>query len=417
MFRKSNYAWWIFAGTCLISLVGFGLIINTVGLFYGPISVAFHVGRAEVALMSSFQNIAAAIVLLFAGKIMAKVSVKWVLVVCFAVIGVGLASLSSANSMIHFYVVWTLIGICQPFAIILSIPVLLGNWFQKKLGTVMGIALGISAVGGTLFNPLISSVITNSGWRTGLLVEGLIVLITMVPTALFILKDKPSGSQKAYGFDPNSTALDQEKSLTGLTLKESLKTPMFYLIAFAMVALQFVAGFVQHISAHIVNIGMPLTIGATVVSGVMMGAAVGKITIGYLLDKFNNGLVIVIYTLFGIIGWSGLQIMHSSPLLVGSGFILGLGQGVLLVALPFFTRTQFGLKDYSNILSVISMFGAVSSAAAVSIDGMFFDISKSYAIPLTLNVFLYIFSGIAVVISISIAKKVVVKLGGSQHAE
>ena len=47
------------------------------------------------------------------------------------------------------------------FALTLSIPLLLGNWFQKYLGTVMGIALGLSAIGGTIFNPIISSVITN----------------------------------------------------------------------------------------------------------------------------------------------------------------------------------------------------------------------------------------------------------------
>lgn len=405
MNQKSRFAWAVFVGSCLISLVGFGLIVNTVGLFYEPISAAFHASRTEVAFMQTLQNMAAAIVLLFAGKIMAKTSVKWILVLCFALIGGGLTSLAFAHSMTQFYIVWTIIGICQPFAIMLSIPVLLGNWFSKKLGTVMGIALGVSAIGGSLFNPIISQVITTQGWRTGWLTEGLIVLLVMVPASLFLIKDRPTGDQIPYGYDAGTAAEAAKDATIGLSLPEALKTPMFYLIAFAMIALQFVSMFVQHISAHIVNIGMPLTVGATVVSGVMLGAAAGKISIGYMLDRFNNPLVIAIYAIFGVVGWTGLITTHTAPLLIASAFSLGLGQGIVLVALPFFTRRQFGPKAYSNILSIINMFGAFSGAAAFSVAGMFFDKTHSYNASITINVVLYVLSGIAVIASILLARK------------
>ncbi|MGZ1333898.1 MFS transporter, partial [Lactobacillus delbrueckii subsp. bulgaricus] len=58
-------------------MIGFGLLVNTIGLFFGPISQEFNVGRANVALMMTFQNAAAAIALLFAGKIMEKVNLRW----------------------------------------------------------------------------------------------------------------------------------------------------------------------------------------------------------------------------------------------------------------------------------------------------------------------------------------------------
>jgi len=151
-----------------------------------------------------------------------------------------------------------------------------------------------------------------------------------------------------------------------------------------------------------------------VVSGVMLGAAVGKISIGYLLDKFNNVLVIIGYAVLGVV--VGLLLTRNATALIASGFILGLGQGILLVALPYFIRKQFGSKDYSNILSVVSMFGAVASAVAVSVDGVFFDMAKSYSVPLTLNVLLYILAGIAVSLSIIFSKRIIKKVGGLLHA-
>lgn len=400
MDRKLNYAWWIFFSTCLMSMIGFGLIVNTVGLFFEPIGQEFDIGRAQVAMMVTFQNIACAITLLFAGKIIERFSLKWILTICYLIIGLGLLSLYFSKAIIQFYVVWAFIGICQPFAITLSIPVLLDNWFYKKLGTVMGIALGVSAIGGTIFNIIVSTIITVFGWRIGWIAEGLIVLLILVPVSLFIIKVKPAKGQKPYGFSIQPNEKLNEEMAEKYNTKRLLTNPMFLLLSFAMIALQFVSGFIQHISAYIVNIGFSLNIGATVVSAVMLGAAIGKILIGILLDKFDTKLVIVGYSLIGIIGWSGLLARHNSVILLLSGLILGMGQGVVLVAVPFFVRKEFGSNNYSYILSLINIFGSISTAVAVSLDGKFYDIFNSYSVPLLINVLMYFLSGIAIVRSI-----------------
>lgn len=403
--RKIHYGWWIFLSTCIISLVGFGMVVDTIGLFFDPVSASFHISRAGVSLMVTFQNIACAITLLFAGKLMEKVNIRWLLTICFAIIGLGFISLSFAHSIVQFYIVWTLIGIMQPFALTLSIPVLLGNWFQKYLGTVMGIALGLSAIGGSLFNPIISTVITNSGWRAGWILEGVITLVAILPFTIFVIRYKPTGETKPFGYSEDTNQDATSSNFEGFSFKQALRTPMFYLISFAMIALQWVAGLVQHVSPYIVSIHLPLTLGATVVSGIMLGAAAGKVTIGWCLDHFNNKAVITLYSIFGIVGWLSLIAVRGSSLLIGSGFILGLGQGIMLVSLPYFIRKQFGPKDYNNILSIISMFGNFATAIAVSVNGKIFDITGSYKIPLTTNGILYVLGGGAVVISIILSKR------------
>lgn len=154
--KSSFYPWWTFIVCCLISMIGFGLLVNTIGLFFGPISSEFHAGRASVALMTTFQNAASAISLLVAGKLMEKANLRWLLTACFVLIAISLLALNRAQQLWQFYLAWTLIGICQPIAITLSIPVLLSQWFHQRLGTVMGIALSLSALGGTIFNPIIA---------------------------------------------------------------------------------------------------------------------------------------------------------------------------------------------------------------------------------------------------------------------
>lgn len=377
-------------------MIGFGLIVNTIGLFFGPISQEFHVGRASVALMTTLQNAAAAISLIFAGKIMEKVNLRWLLTGCFSVIALSMLTLSIAHSLMHFYIAWIIIGICQPIAITLSIPVLLSKWFNQKLGTVMGISLGLSAFGGTIFNPIIASVITKFGWRGGFIAEALLLGLILVPLAISI-RPKPDEKHPAYGKVEKTKA---DSTLSGITLQEALKQPIFYALAFAMLALQFVSGSVQHISGHITNLGISPVLAASVVSGVMIGAAVGKISIGYFLDKLSPLWVLLAYSLFGVLGWSGQIFLTNPPLLTASAFILGLGQGVCLVALPYLIQKQFGEKDYSNILSVINMLGAFAMSLSVYLVGLFFDQTYSYNLGWTINVIAYALSFIAIFITL-----------------
>ena len=394
--KRTITPWWIFIVCCFISMIGFGLIVNTIGLFFGPISQEFHVGRASVALMTTLQNAAAAISLLFAGKVMKKVNLRWLLTACFSIIAISMLTLAVAHSLTHFYIAWIIIGICQPIAITLSIPVLLSNWFNQKLGTVMGISLGLSAFGGTIFNPIIADIITKFGWRGGFIAEGLLIGLILMPLAASI-RPNPDENHPAYG---TATKSESNSLLNGITLKEALHQPVFYALAFAMLALQFVSGSVQHISGHITNLGISPVLAASVVSGVMIGAAVGKISIGYFLDKLSTILVLLVYSLFGILGWSGQIFLTNSTLLTISAFILGLGQGVCLVALPYLIQKQFGEKDYSNILSVINMLGAFAMSLSVYLVGLFFDQTHSYNLGWTINVIAYILSFIAIFITL-----------------
>lgn len=293
MTQRTITPWAIFIVCCFISMIGFGLIVNTIGLFFGPISQEFHVGRASVALMTTLQNAAAAISLLFAGKVMKKVNLRWLLTACFSIIAISMLTLAAAHSLTHFYIAWIIIGICQPIAITLSIPVLLSNWFNQKLGTVMGISLGLSAFGGTIFNPIIADIITKFGWRGGFIAEGLLIGLILMPLAASI-RPNPDEKHPAYG---TTTKSESNSLLNGITLKEALHQPVFYALAFAMLALQFVSGSVQHISGHITNLGISPVLAASVVSGVMIGAAVGKISIGYFLDKLSPILVLLVYSL------------------------------------------------------------------------------------------------------------------------
>lgn len=404
--NKTHYAWYIFIGCCAISFVGLGLMINTQGLFFTPISKELKFSRSQLSLMLTLQGIASMISMPISGKILPKVKAKILLSVSFIIYAGGTMILSTLNNIYMFYMVEIIMGLANPICIGLVLPVFLGNWFEKKLGFTLGVAAALSGIAGTIFNPIVSNIITSFGWRTAYLFVGGIALIIVLPFTLFVMEFKPEDKGlRAYGAEERKDSENINVEKAGMTAKEAYRSLPFYMFCIAAVALQMIGGFVQHVSAHVVNIGYTLSVGATVVSGIMLGAATGKFIIGFLLDKWSSKLVTFIYATIGFVGWLGLNLALNQQLMVVSGFICGLAQALVLVALPFFTKKVFGTKEYSSIFSVIGLLSALASSASVYIGGAFFDATGSYRIPLSLNSAYFVIALITITIAVSSKKK------------
>lgn len=261
----------------------------------------------------------------------------------------------------------------------LSIPVLLSQHFQQHLGTVMGISLGASALGGTIFNPIIAALIKQIGWRGAFLTEGFLLLL-LVPLCFFLPQAKVI---------ENSGQAQQQR---GITQQQALRQPAFYLLLLAMFALQLVSGSVQHISGYVAALGLSVMAAASVVSGVMVGACLGKIAIGFCLDHWPRKLVLTLFCGLGLAGWLGLILLRQEGWLIAAGLVLGLGQGVCLVALPYLVEKAFGQRDYSRILALINFFGAIAMSASVYLNGALFDKTGTYQWGWLINCGAYIVS-------------------------
>ena len=388
--KSSSRPWLVFIGCCVLSLVGFGLIVNTPGLYFTVLGETLNVSRTQIALASSIMAIAGAVTMLFAGKVMKMLDSRILISVCIAGVAALFLAQSFFNAVWQFYISFALMGILYVIPISLAPSVLLANWFESKLGMVMGIALGLSGIGGTIFNPVVSWFITNLGWQTSYRLTALILVICILPFSLLVFKFRPDEAkgEQAYGHSVSAAVADDAQAageLPGIESKKAYRTPTFVLLVLVSVLLQIVAALVQHVSSHEIAHGLTLEQGALVVSGIMFGAAIGKATIG-------------IYSAIGLAGWGLMAVATTPTPAIAAGFMAGLGQGVVLVALPWVIRKSFGQRDYSEILSIVSMFGAVASAIAVTAHGAVFDATGSYVPSLVGNMALYVVAAACMVI-------------------
>lgn len=401
---KSQRAWFLFAGCCMMGLIYVGLICNTAGLYFQDMAQDLALPMAQISMTMSFLNAGGLLGMFCVGRLLEKVNIRVLLSTCVIAVGGGICLGASSHQLAVFCLLWAVIGFCAPLLISIVIPTLLGNWFQKKLGLVTGIVYGLSGIGGAVFNSIIGRMIDSFGWRWAFRFEGVIALITLLPFTLFVFRLKPGKGECSYGSDPEAEEKNGEKSEdigskvkvsadNGMTAKTARTCSSYYLFITANIALAVAASLLQQVSPHIQNLGYNITVSSAIMSAVMIGCAAGNVLMGWLLDRICPWNVIRMYTVFGILGWLGMAFLQKKEMLMICGVLLGLGHAVFQVGIPFCIRSVFGKMEYSRIYAGICRSASAIAIFTAALGGIIFDLTDSYVPVMILLCGMYLVGG------------------------
>lgn len=367
--RSTRSSLAVFVGCCAMSFIGFALITNTSGLYFDAISRDLHVGRAKVSLTVSIRLICSAISMAVFSRFSHRIRLRPTLIGCIGICAVGFLLCSRAYALWQFYLAFAVMGLAYVIPITLMPPILLAAWFPTHFGTVLGITGCLSGLGGAIFNPLISHVIASYGWRSAYLLTGVMLMVLLLPCS-YLLKPYPHGKLDTASA-PNAKPAHDTRTKSG-HLIGMLRSPAFLLLSAAMILLQIVSGINQHIPAY-------------------------GISIGSTLDRVRPQFAITLFAAIGTTGWFSLLFGANMEVAITASFLAGIGQCLLMIALPWSIRRVFPGDDYARALSVINATGQLTVAIATTVHGLIFDMTGGYGASLTLNVLLYVLAAIAII--------------------
>ena len=232
---KIFYGYAIMVSCIIMLIVGTGIIVNTVNQFVLPITEQTGMSRAAFTLYTSFQNIALMLTVPFLSKIYSKIKPKLMTIIGFVVMCAAYCLLSQCTQAWQFYVCGVFIGFGLAFVSTTTVGVLINNWFIKNKGTVMGIAMAGSGFGSMIFNPVGQQLIAAYGYQTAYLILAAIIFVVFIPV-MIVYRFKPEDmGLKPLGYVETQTAdgtASGEVTRTGMTYKEAIRSPKFYLLAF-----------------------------------------------------------------------------------------------------------------------------------------------------------------------------------------
>lgn len=353
------------------------LALSCAGIFYTPVCDDLGVGKGTLALYMTVMYLTVALFLPFAGKLFATKDARVCLSAAVVSVSVALMAMSFYTEVWQFYISGFLLGLGITFLMFIAVPTLIDRWFKKRVGFFVGICMAFTGVGGVIFNPIGGWIIADFGWRTGYLAFGIIALVLALPFTLFVVRSNPSDKGlRPYGADEVPEGKPSAVVVEGVPVKAAMWSVPFILVAlfagFADLVTCIYNYLPSYVSTLAVSEAVP-TIGATIASAVMLGQAIGKVTMGALADKSTRG-GLVFGVACGLLGVGILFLVpQNAPIILVAAFLYGLYYANGSVYIPLLTRSVFGSLDYSLIYSRVSVFANLCLAFGSSMWGFVID--------------------------------------------
>lgn len=291
---------------------------------------------------------------------------------------VGLGAVSTLGYFYLFYLFNALGYVCGGP---LPNQVLLSRWFDKNRGKAMGFAyLGIG-VGGAIV-PLLAHALTQRfGWQAALQILGVLMIVIALPMAWFVNEKPeqiagPADRQAPIASRPSSVPAGPLPSLAPV-----VKSPAFYLLLVgSMCSIGAVGGTMQNLKLFL-SLDVKLAQGevAQIASLVLVGSLIGRITMGYLADRFAKKYVMLL--IYSIVACAiPLLLLADVPAArYAFALLFGIGLGGDYMIIPLMAAELFGVKMLGRLMGIVLTADGIAEATAPMLVATIRDATGSYA--------------------------------------
>ena len=405
---KFFYGWIVVIGCMLITTTMVPLIMSQSNKYLIYVTEDLGMSRSAFTLANTILQGLGIFLSPIISKNLATGNMKKIHAISIVGFAACYAAYSFATSPIHLYITAVFVGIFYLNATIIPVSMMITNWFNKKRGLAMSLAMAGIGIGGTIYSPLITYLLENFGWRNTYRIVALIVVVVALPTVLFLLKRSPEemGLQPLGADEVTGAQAEVKENAVRLTVSESKFRLFFILVLIGTFANGIInAGALGQFPPAIQELHGP-AIQATIISLYSFIGIGGKLLLGWLNDKLG----VVISTTLGCISFGlsfvfMLMATDNVTMLYFMAAAFGFGNAIGTVTPPLVTAEIFGKKKYGEAYGIINSFMQVGLSLGSLVVAGIYDMNGSYTMAWVL---LLVFSGVTLVGwigSIFLAKK------------
>ena len=384
--KKFFYGWIIVLCCTLLMAVGTGIFVNCVGIFVKPVCEDLGFERGTFTLYTTITSVLSMLAMLVFGELYRKKPRRIRLYIaiggltgCLVFFGYSLSS-----KLWHFYTLSAIYGCVATTLAGISVTTLVNNWFVDKRGLATGLAFAGSGVSAAIMTPVLTTVVTDYGWRMGYRTMSLVSFIILIPAMLLIRLEPSDKGLLPYGVTPHPSEEDKRSipviEQTGLTRAQAVKTSSFYFQSIGIFCLSLAGmGISNHAISYFTDIGYSPLTASTAMSLVMTIMIGAKILLGAVFDKIGSvrsailtGLCMIASTLSIRFAGAGAFMPYVFSLCFGFGY------STLTVPYSYLIGQNFGTREFSSIYSLICTLGSLGGGIAATLTGMLYDRLGSY---------------------------------------
>jgi len=374
------YGWRIVTASFTILFVVVGIVYYSFPVFYLPLINEFGWSRAEVTAGFFFSILLIGPLFgISAGFLIDRHGTRRILLTGLLFAGSAFLGFAFMHSLLAYYLFYFMQTIGYVSAGPIPNQVLISHWFSRMRGRAMGLAYVGIGVGGAVAPVLARFLIREAGWRRAMLALSGIILLVLIPLALALVKNRPSDMGLCPDGDPAPAAERATPATPATTLRQAMRTRSFWMILTgSLLSIGAVGGVIQHLQLYLGDRRFTPDRAAQVASFLLVASILGRITMGYLADRFPRKYVMLAACLM-VAGGIALLYFSTVPGTVYIfAFIFGFGMGADYMLIPLMTAECFGLASLGRLMGVILTTDAISQAVAPVVVGRIYDLHRSY---------------------------------------
>ena len=423
--ERPYFGYYVVGALFLAEIAVTGISFYSFSLFIRAWQADESLGWSLTQINASFVvGLPLAFVSPFLGRMVDTRGPKVVMLIGVPVIALSFALRAFMTEIWHLWALQGLLVVGQS-AVFLGTGKLVGLWFQRDRGRMMGVALAGNNMGGFVMAPLSAYLLTVIDWRLMFLIYGVgLLIVNIIVIALFI-RDKPQDvieEARRVGRDreaaeaerlaavgartgrpsrdePGSVAVPENTDIT--RWQDGIRTQAFWLMTVVFIA-TFTSLFavLNQLAKHLEIVGFDIRTAGTALALLGLIGVFSKIFFGYLTERIQVRYVFAAILAVQIVGMAILLLIRSSEdlwLLWTFVAVYGLGYGSVATLMPLMVADAFGLTAYGTIFGVMQLILRVVSAGMPVAIGYSVDRTGSYTLVfLTAIVVLTVGTGAAI---------------------
>lgn len=350
-------AGWKLVLTCMIG-VAFGasaMPFYTIGMLVGPLTTlhAWTAAQVQWALFISF--VGAALAAPMVGWLMNRVAVRTLALLGLTGMALGFAVASQAgDSLTIFYAGYMIVALVGSGASPLVWTQAIASSFESQRGLAMGLALAGTGLAGVALPPYTLWAVRAFGPSGAYLALAALPAMIALPLAF-------------AWFRPDSLKSMPIRKVSGSLppLGNSLRSYRFWVLLSCILATYFAtAAVAPNLVPTLSERGIPLEMAAAAMSVLGVSVIIGRLTVGYMVDKLWAPGVAAAALMMPALGCGILLGDPSYMMALAAAALIGFGAGAEFDVLGYLISRYFGISQYARIYAL--MYAAISLAAGAA---------------------------------------------------
>jgi MFS family permease len=380
------YGWWIVVGGTAILFVSSGIGFYGHSAILDPLRAQYGWSKGTISAAVTMYFAVAGAMGLVVGRLIDRYGSRPMLIIGAATMGSGFMLLSRVTELWQFFLVYFLISVGWSGASLITVSTLISNWFIRRRGLAMSLTMTGLSLGGMVLVPFSIFLTNRWGLQITLPVLGIVFWIVVIPTTIFIIRQRPSDlGQFPDGEGPlsisekiTSSRLSYDSQLQVWTRAEALKTTAFWAIvgAFFLALSGQIAFLVHQVSFLSETLGAK---GAATAVSITAGASIiGRLFLGSLADRSDKRYLAMFCFFIQSAAVMAMAYNRQPVVLYLGTLAFGLTMGGIVMLQSLLIGECFGMVSFGTISGLSGVFSVSGASIGPTIAGLIFDSTRDY---------------------------------------